>query len=144
MFVFLSKPELLQLHNKYPDDTIVMVDSSIKREKDLRYLINRAIESPYGNEDNWDGIYEALGDLDWWTEKTIRIVHLELPDITESEIETYLSVLYDNDSFWEDLIMKNVVTTKQVFVYFRTGLKNKMMKMCDSITKKRQDQDNHS
>ncbi len=137
MFIFLAKHELLELSQKYPEDIILHINRHIKGARELRTVINQAIESPYGNEDNWDGIYEALGDLSWWTKKNIRIVHTSLPCLMESEMETYLSVLYDNDFFWEELMLKRSVTNKQVIVYFSVELKEKVMKVFNSIGKKR-------
>lgn len=55
----------------------------------------------------------------------------------ESEMETYLSVLYDNDFFGEELMLKRSVTNKQVIVYFSVELKEKVMKVFNSIGKKR-------
>ena len=52
-------------------------------------------------------------------------------------METYLSVLYDNDFFWEELMLKRSVTNKQVIVYFSVELKEKVMKVFNSIGKKR-------
>lgn len=69
--------------------------------------------------------------------KNIRIVHTSLPCLIESEMETYLSVLYDNDFFWEELMLKRSVTNKQVIVYFSVELKEKVMNVFNSIGKKR-------
>ena len=69
--------------------------------------------------------------------KNIRIVHTSLHCLIESEMETYLSVLYDNDFFWEELMLKRSVTNKQVIVYFSVELKEKVMNVFNSIGKKR-------
>ena len=60
MFIFLAKHELLELSQKYPEDIILHINSHIKGARELRTVINQAIESPYGNEDNWDGIWHEL------------------------------------------------------------------------------------
>lgn len=127
MFLFRTKQELKHLSKIYPNDIVIYIDKIISSDQELREVINKAIESPYGITDNWDGILEALGELDWWTSKTVRIVNLDLPNLTKRNIDIYLSVLKENDDFQENLIIDQKTLKKNVVVYFDESLKDRVL-----------------
>ena len=127
MFLFRTRQELIQLSKIYPDDIVIYIDKRISDDTELREVINKAIESPYGINDNWDGIAEVLGELDWWTSKTIRIVNLDLPDLAKKNIDLYLSVLKENDDFLKNLIIEHNILEKKVIVYFDESLKDRVL-----------------
>ena len=120
MFIFLSQDELNQLCNKTPEDTFITIDNSIIGKKELISKISQGINSPY-IEDNWDGLEESLIDLSWVSNGIIKIIHRELPILTDLDMIVYVSVLKTVTSSWENI--DKSVYIQDLKVYFSDSLK---------------------
>jgi RNAse (barnase) inhibitor barstar len=51
---------------------------------------------------NWDALSDCLRDFHWLKEKTIVLVHKELPQLSEGDLWEYLDVLYECITDWCD------------------------------------------
>lgn len=116
MFEFLSKTEILLLQVHYPDDIFVLIDSSIKNKDELLSFLSERLYSPYLN-DNWDGLEDVLLDLSWLSVAHVRLVHYDLPSLSEQELNIYLSILQNIDSIWT-----NYEGVRKVRIYFHRKL----------------------
>lgn len=98
MFEYLSA-EQLEREAKTPDAHIVVIDGNLVGKRALIDAISEGIESPYV-DDNWDGLSEALRDLDWLPVPKVTIIHYGLPDLNDEEMEIYVDVLRYADREW--------------------------------------------
>lgn len=133
MFIYLSESELFQLSCNSPKDIIITVDNSIIGKKELISKISHGINSPY-LEDNWDGLEEALSDLSWIFDGTIRIIHQDLPRLSDTDLIVYVSILESVVHSW-DSTNKNVYR-QDLKVYFLDSLKQSIEKIFESLSYK--------
>jgi RNAse (barnase) inhibitor barstar len=49
---------------------------------------------------NWDALSDCLRDLNWIGQKQIVILHDELPNLSEEDLRTYISILSDAAIDW--------------------------------------------
>jgi len=101
MFIYSNISDLRKVISDYHDDIIVSINRHAKGERGLIDAIALAIDSPYDN-DNWDGLTEVLYDPFWLKDKIVRIVHFELPELSDDEMHTYLSILKYIDDKWSN------------------------------------------
>ncbi|KWA11575.1 hypothetical protein WT37_21165 [Burkholderia territorii] len=50
---------------------------------------------------NWNALFDCLRDFHWISERTVVIVHDELPELEPSEMKTYFEVLRDAVTDWK-------------------------------------------
>lgn len=130
MFVYLPNSELVHLSNKGPEDFIIIIDKSIVGKEELISKISHGVNSPY-LEDNWDGLEEALSDLSWILNGTVRIIHLDLPKLSEGDLKVYVSILKVVVNGWENSD-KNVYL-QDLKVYFPDSLKQRIENMSSTV-----------
>ncbi|RYF57956.1 MAG: hypothetical protein EOO27_14010 [Comamonadaceae bacterium] len=51
---------------------------------------------------NWNSLQDCLTDLSWIPEQTVVLEHVRLPEIPETELKIYLSVLCNAVASWKD------------------------------------------
>ncbi len=51
---------------------------------------------------NWDALSDCLRDFHWLKEKTIVLVHEEMPQLSNDDLWEYLEVLYECITDWGD------------------------------------------
>ena len=99
MFYYLSNVEIQQLTSEFTEDVLIEIDRSIVGKTELISLISSGIRSPY-SQDNWDGLEEALQDLSWIPNKTVNIVHRDLPVLSKPDLHIYISILQSVVESW--------------------------------------------
>jgi len=107
MIEYLDKEELKALLDAHPEDRNIVIDKDTPGD-DLIEIIESGIDSPYIKElpherENWDGFYDAIGDMGWLSNVTVRLIHFGLPEQDERNKEIYLETLYDADAEWNDI-----------------------------------------
>jgi hypothetical protein len=99
MFHYHSIEEIYDLLANNSEFTIITIDNRDIGKRCLIDHIERAINSPY-ERDDWDGFAEAIRSLYWLEDPHIRIVHTELPILSEKELAYYIEILHDAYNFW--------------------------------------------
>lgn len=99
MFHFFPIHIVSEIISTNPNYTIIIIDNSIVGKRGIIDYIEKAINSPY-ECDNWDGFEEAIDDLCWLEDPHIKIIHLDLPSLSEMEMAIYLKILNDSYIFW--------------------------------------------
>src|SRR6185436_4774837 len=51
--------------------------------------------------ENWDALWDCLSDLSWISEKAIFIIHIDLPEISHSDLKVYLRTLSEATDDWK-------------------------------------------
>lgn len=124
MFEYLEREELVNLLEQYPEDMNIIIDESVSGERKLIDTLENGIDSKY-EEDNWDGLYDAIGTLAWITNRTIRFVHLGLPVLCERDQRIYFSILRDVCHEWHDAQGKEHAHAQNIRVHFYFSLELK-------------------
>ena len=126
MFHYLSLSEIQELVNSNINDVFVSIDHNAKGERGLIDTIANALNSPY-KDDNWDGITEVLIDPFWLNDQVVRIIHYELPDLSDDEMRVYLSILkYISDEWSKKEDFRPGAHCPDLIIYFRSDLKNEI------------------
>ena len=99
MIEYLEREDIINLLNTHPSDLNIIIDKNIVGKNNLIDVIYRGIESDY-TDHSWDGVDEALQDMCWLSDRTVRVVHLDLPDLQQHDLEVYMSVIKDADESW--------------------------------------------
>ncbi len=99
MFYYYSIKCILEILRQNTNYTLITIDKSIVGKRGIIDHIEKAIQSPY-IRDNWDGFEEAIGDLCWMEDPHIKIIHLELPSLSEKDMAIYLGILKDAYKYW--------------------------------------------
>lgn len=69
--------------------------------KNLLEAIEAALLFPGYFGRNWNALYDCLRDFEWISQRTVALVHRELPHLPEEELRTYLAVLRDASLDWQ-------------------------------------------
>lgn len=83
------------------DALVVRVNGDIHSTQQLFDLFYRLLTLPGYFGFNWNALSDCLRDFHWVVERTVVIVHDELPQLPPSEMRTYLSVLRDSVVDWQ-------------------------------------------
>lgn len=87
--------------NTYGSNVFCVEITNIHTKTDLFNAYNMQLKFPYFGF-NWDALRDSLCGLDeWMKEKTIIIVHKDIPHLEKKELLTYVTVLYDVCELWE-------------------------------------------
>ena len=119
MFNYFSTNDIGSILINTPDVISIRIDNSIIGERGIIDHIEARISSPYTN-DNWDGFSEAICDLCWLSSKQVRLVHVDLPLLSEHEMNIYLSILKHTEVFWSHF----PEDSNCVLIYFNTRLES--------------------
>lgn len=123
MFIYSTTSELQGTINEHHDDVIVLIDRQAKGERGLIDTMALALKSPY-KDDNWDGITEVLIDPFWLDGKIVRIIHYELPDLSNDEMKTYVSILKYIDEAWKNKSSRSAGRhCSDLIIYFNSEYK---------------------
>lgn len=57
---------------------------------------------------NWNAVYDCMCDFTWITEKKIKLIHKELPNISDVTMAIYFRVLIDVINTWNSSPEKHV------------------------------------
>lgn len=104
-FTIITNKELYSLKWEYSNSIFVFIDSSIQTDSALRLFINKCIENPHGEDDDWEGISKSLTDLSWMKGKSIMLIHLQFPDVDSQSLRRYMSVVKFAVSYWRRMGM---------------------------------------
>ena len=84
-----------------PKDKIVLITTNVNKKKDLLDIFFREFNFPSYFGYNWDSLYDCLSDLNWITNKTIHIIHEDIPLINiETDKLKYINLLFDLANYW--------------------------------------------
>ena len=99
MFYYDSSINLDIIKETLDGSLVICIDSEIKGKQAIINHIERSLNSPY-EKDNWDGFEEAIGELYWLDSPRIRIIHYELPSLSQVDMEIYLNILKRAHHYW--------------------------------------------
>jgi hypothetical protein len=104
-----SNPET----NRYPpEEFCVSVPSCTESSQSLITVLAELLRFPDYFGMNWDAFEECLRDFHWIQQRRIVILHSQIPRIPESDLKTYLQILYDTLLFW------HARTEHELVIYF--------------------------
>jgi RNAse (barnase) inhibitor barstar len=82
-----------QLNHK---EKLFLIKKNIIDKSELFDIYAEQLSFPYYFGRNWDALYDCLMDLNWIEEKSISIVHSDIPFINDkADRNTYINLLYD-------------------------------------------------
>ncbi|MDA3800291.1 MAG: barstar family protein [Kiritimatiellae bacterium] len=87
-----------------PEDNLYLVNvpSGIQTKNEVLAVFAKQLNFPDYFGWNWDALYDCLCDLSWISEKTIRIVHADIPSLeNNSQRSIYLDILKDTVWGWK-------------------------------------------
>ncbi len=93
IMLFYHDLSLIQDYSMSSDSIDVLIDGPIKSKELLIRRFTENLSIPYPNE-NWDGLDEDLRDLSWVSQKHIRIIHTDLPHLSDKD---FLEITLDMD-----------------------------------------------
>jgi RNAse (barnase) inhibitor barstar len=99
-FVFINNISELN-ENLY--EKIINIRKKIKNKRELFNLFSTTLDFPSYFGKNWDALYDCLCDLNWITEKSLLMMHQDVPFKSSKEQETYLKLLLDVVNHWEKI-----------------------------------------
>jgi RNAse (barnase) inhibitor barstar len=85
----------------HQDVFVGLVPSGIASSKGLLEAVEAALLFPSYFGCNWNALYDCLRDFEWLSQRTIVLVHCELPQLSAEELKTYLEVLRDAAEDWQ-------------------------------------------
>jgi RNAse (barnase) inhibitor barstar len=74
---------------------------------------------------NWNALFDCLGDFHWLKEKTIVVVHQEMPRLADNDLTIYLDVLYEGVIDWQD------TEEHRLIVYFPENCRERIIGIMD-------------
>ncbi len=86
---------------EYPLSRTILIDDSLQSADEVIDKIEKALDAPYDN-DNWDGFWDVLRDLQWLKESQVVLIHKSLPRLPAWNLHIYLDILNDASSLWAD------------------------------------------
>jgi RNAse (barnase) inhibitor barstar len=95
---YYDKIENINIKNAF----VVNIDSTINSKQDLLKNLSNSLNFPDYFGINWDALYDCLRDFSWIKEHTIKIIHLDLPNLSKDELEIYIATLYDSVTEWKN------------------------------------------
>jgi hypothetical protein len=78
-----------------------LIPPGLSSVKSLLEAIEAALLFPGYFGRNWNAVYDCLRDFEWISQRTVALVHCELPHLPEEELRTYLAVLRDASEDWQ-------------------------------------------
>ncbi len=82
-----------------PNCLIANIPLGVKSKNELLEVFSEQLSFPDYFGKNWDALYDCLCDLKWISNKTIRIIHSDIP--TLDNISIYLDILKDAVLYWQ-------------------------------------------
>jgi RNAse (barnase) inhibitor barstar len=80
----------------YPNNNSLIVHiECANSKKELLAYISEKLYFPEYFGFNWDALFDCLSDFHWIKEKNIILVHDILPNLSKSDFETYVKILFD-------------------------------------------------
>ncbi len=116
-FEYIKREELIAILETHPEDMNVVIDERITGKRSLIDTIEGGINSPY-EKDNWDGFRDAIGALEWVTDRKIRFIHLGLPVLDVKDAQIYYSIMSEVSSRWSDEKGQMYARKQNVEVHF--------------------------
>ncbi|WP_060259865.1 barstar family protein [Burkholderia territorii] len=83
------------------DARVARVAGNIRTPRQLFELFYQLLTLPGYFGFNWNALFDCLRDFHWISERTVVIVHDELPELEPSEMKTYFEVLRDAVTDWK-------------------------------------------
>ena len=94
---FFSTLQDISIDNAF----VVHIPENILTEQDLFMEFNNQMLFPYFGF-NWDALYDLLRDFHWINQKTIIIIHKDIPLLHPNNQSTYIELLFDCINDWKD------------------------------------------
>ena len=91
--------ELLKIH---PEHYNVVIDESIVGKRQLIDTIENNVHNVFEN-DNWDGLLDVIGALEYIENQTVNFIHLGFPVLNKSDLSIYLDILRIACEEWNDV-----------------------------------------
>lgn len=104
---YIENPATLKSTNTY----FAEIPTGITTKSDLLDIYAKELKLPGYFGYNWDALDEVLSDFHWIKEKHIVVYHNDLPQLGQSDIQIYLSIL-DGNSFKLDDLVKSAMPDK--------------------------------
>ncbi len=96
----------------------------ISGELQLHKALSEALNFPEYYGFNWNAMSDCLRDLSWIKERTVVIVHQEIPGLTSFELSTYIDVILECTADWKSY------EEHQLEVYFPKGTEHEIASAC--------------
>lgn len=91
------------------DTKIVIINKSIRQKNELFHLYSLELNFPSYFGNNWDALYDCLIDLSWIKNRTIFIIHEDIPLKSISiEQKKYIELLCDLITSWQGSEIHNL------------------------------------
>jgi RNAse (barnase) inhibitor barstar len=70
-------------------------------KKELLIQLSDKLSFPSFFGFNWDALFDVLRDFSWIEQKTIVLIHDDMPQLKEQEMKIYLEILADAAQDWK-------------------------------------------
>lgn len=88
------------LAERSADTHVTRVPGSLASKQELLEALAESLTLPGYFGFNWDALSDCLRDLHWQEERTLVIVHTDLPKLPLDDLRTYLEVLAEAVESW--------------------------------------------
>ena len=105
---------------------ITIVPSSIADKEEILNFYAQELNFPEYFGENWDAFNECITDLNWLSQKLIKIIHTDIPLINFNDKKIYIDLLEEAVISWKD------ENEHQLFVYFPESTKDQILEVLKS------------
>jgi RNAse (barnase) inhibitor barstar len=96
-FIFVSNVQ----HFSASDAFVARIENPLYTAQQLFELLYQLLALPGYFGFNWNALFDCLRDFHWIDQKTIVIVHDQLPEIPSLDLRTYFEILRDAIIDWK-------------------------------------------
>lgn len=79
---------------------VAHIPTGLSNTEELFNALRDALNLPEYFGYNWNALSDVLRDLHWLNQRTVVLVHEDLPNIPESDLTNYLEVLAEAVTSW--------------------------------------------
>ena len=84
-----------------PDRFVAQLPEKLTSRQELLQALYEGLRFPGYFGFNWDALADCLRDFEWLNERTVVLVHADLPQLLVAEQKTYLEILADAVHSWQ-------------------------------------------